>query len=197
MRFFFETTFKLSLKSGSGFDSMEHMKIKFLAVLFLSIFLVSCNEDLITETEFGPNSITLSGVVSKSFEATTYAGSIDDYSGLSFNLSMHPKGCDSFEEQFSLRKFSTSLPEIGLYNIDDGLSLGGNEFKASYMFNDSISFLNDSLYVMVSGTVKITESSVLKYEGHFNLSGYKLEFPIDSANVLNIVGEFSVVPENF
>lgn len=169
---------------------MQKRVTKKITLLFTILLFAGCSKDSITEAELGTNSITLSGSISKSFEANTFAGVTDDYSGSSFNLFMHPNSSETLGEQFWLSKSSSSLPEIGKYNISKDFFYMGENFTASYI-------IDGSLYFMMSGDVEILESSYSRFSGNFAMSGYLVEFPIDSTNVLNITGEFSVVPEDF
>ncbi len=167
------------------------MKTKLFAILIISVplFFIGCDKDSITDALLGPNSVTLSGDINKSYDAFPTAGMDHNDSISTFLVGMEPldSGPNSFEDFLSLGKESDALPAVGNYNVSiDPNSIGA--FRAIYIANDS------TIYMMYSGSVNITESSTSKIAGTFNLTGYYgLIFP-DSTRQLNITGEFSTHP---
>jgi hypothetical protein len=165
------------------------MKTRFYAILFISItfFFIACEEDSITEAVLGSNSISLSGDITDSFDAPSFAGfSVED---ASFTLMMSPNlDTETYEDILILYKESGTLPSVGTYGVNAHVN-DANTFHALYTVNDS------TIYQMDSGTVEITGSSSSRIEGTFDMSGDLFGLLIiDPARILNVTGKFSAIP---
>ena len=112
------------------------MKTKLLAVLFIAVpfFFIGCDEDSITDATLGPNSITLSGDINKSFSAVSFAEMIYMDTTSMFTVMILPEdsGPNSIDDipelddVLVLANKSDVLPAVGNYNVG----------------NDAASFLN-------------------------------------------------------
>ncbi len=168
------------------------MKVKILAILFIvTLFtFVGCDKDSITEAVLGENSVTLSGDISKSYDARAVAGLSKEDSDSTFGLILTPK--DSQTEMLTFVKQSSDLPAVGTYNVGS-ISLDTDletKFIGIYSINNGA-----SSYVMYSGSVNITKSSSAKVAGTFDASGYYFSgTSVDSTKILKVKGKFSTIP---
>ncbi len=168
------------------------MKVKILAILFIvTLFtFVGCDKDSITEAVLGENSVTLSGDISKSYDARGIAGLSKEDSDSTFGIILTPK--DSQTEMLTFVKQSSDLPAVGTYNVgsistDTDLE---TKFIGIYSINNGA-----SSYVMYSGSVNITKSSSAKVAGTFDASGYYFSgTSVDSTKILKVKGKFSTIP---
>jgi len=166
------------------------MKAKFLTILFvaISMFFIACDEDSITEAVLGTNSITLTGDITKSFDANSMAGLTQEDSMTVFAVVLQPEAFASYDQDvLTLFKVSDALPPVGDYELGEDIESGEN-FVGTYAANDT------TFYFIHSGTVKITESGTSKIAGTFDMTGYPFDVDVDSSRALNITGEFSTIP---
>ncbi len=168
------------------------MKVKILAILFIvtQFTFVGCDKDSITEAVLGENSVTLSGDISKSYDARAVAGLSKEDSDSTFGVILTPK--DSQTEMLTFVKQSSDLPAVGTYNVGS-ISLDTDletKFIGIYSINNGA-----SSYVMYSGSVNITKSSSAKVAGTFDASGYYFSgTSVDSTKILKVKGKFSTIP---
>ncbi len=166
------------------------MKTKLLFIPFILglILAIACDEETITETVMGSNSITLSGDVSDSFDVESIAALYVEDTLSIFTLMMSPNmNTMNYEDIALLMKESATLPSVGTYIITAEDS-DPNAFHATYTVNDT------TLYLMTSGTIEITTSSNTKIEGTFDMTGPLFDLTPTTGNELNVVGKFSTTP---
>ena len=169
------------------------MKVKILAILFIvTLFtFVGCDKDSITEAVLGENSVTLSGDISKSYDARVVAGLSKEDSDSTFGVVLTPKDSQT-AEMFTFAKQSSVLPAVGTYNV--GSISTDTDLKTKFIGIYSINN-GASSYVMYSGSVNITKSSSAKIAGTFDASGYYFSgTSVDSTRILKVKGKFSTIP---
>ncbi len=174
------------------------MKSKVLLILFISIMftLVGCDEETLVEAVtgavLGENSITLSGDISKEYNAIAMAGIMQEDTTSVFSLVIGLKESNEFTQQLLLAKMATSLPAVGTYdvgtiNTDTDL---GQKFTGVYSIGTS------KMYYTSSGTVKITSSSSTKIAGTIDITAKYFDETSGTltSKVLKIKGKFSTIP---
>jgi len=169
------------------------MKVKLLAILFIvTLFaFTGCDKESIVDAVLGDNSVTLSGDISKSYDARAVAGLSKDEADSTFGVILTPK--DSQTEMLTFVKQSKDLPAVGTYNVGS-LSTAADletKFIGIYSINNGA-----SSYVMYAGSVNITKSSSAKVAGTFDVSGYYFDGTsgVDSTKILKAKGKFSTIP---
>lgn len=173
------------------------MKSKLLLVVsILTMFtFVGCDKESLTEALIGENSITLSGDISKSYDAVALAGLSQEDTLKTFGLVIGLKESGKFSEQLILAKVSNELPAVGTYDVGLVTSQSESEGKFTGVYN-----VNDSkMYYSSSGTVKITKSSLSKIAGTFEIVCQYFSTTTGKADpnkTLKVKGKFSTIPVN-
>ncbi len=138
----------------------------------------------------GDNSVTLTGDMSKSYDARAVAGLSTEDSDSTFGIILTPK--DSQTEMLTFVKQASDLPAVGTYDVGK-ISLDThleNKFIGVYTIDNG-----SKSYLMYSGTVKITKSSSSKVAGTFDVAGYYFNgTSVDSTKILKVKGKFSTIP---
>jgi hypothetical protein len=178
------------------------MKYRNFVFVIVVLSFLSCNDDSITEPIL-KNYMTLSGDISATFETYALAGVManapfvsDIDSASTFVLFIHPQNSFSPSEEiemnntFSFMKFNSGILDIGVYTLNNNSLFSNNDFMCSFFVNDT------TFYSINSGNIEITNSSANFIEGHINVTGYYLGFPIDSTRALYINAEFSSILED-
>ncbi|MBU0475256.1 MAG: hypothetical protein KKF62_13975 [Bacteroidetes bacterium] len=173
------------------------MRTRFLLIsfLFIAIFFIGCDEDSPTEPSSSSNSVTITGDITKSFDADCMAALVTEDTVSAFTVILQPKGSDISSGFYSnnmltFSKYSNTLPAVGKYNI--GTEMEGDEkFYSLFFANDS------TFYFMYSGTVEITKSSSENISGKFDVQGSIFDYTNpDPTRIINVKGQFSTKPMN-
>ena len=101
-----------------GFSHLGNISDQKLLAIIFSVTLftfVGCDEASLTEAVLGENSVTLSGDISKSYDAIAMAGLAQDDSISTFGIILTPK--DSQTEMLTFAKQADELPAVGTYEV--------------------------------------------------------------------------------
>ena len=168
-------------------------KLLIMLVLTLSVLLfTSC--DSITDAVdavTGDNTVTISGNISKSFEAQTVAGTATEDTVAIFAIDML-KDKKELANSLYIFKISDGVPPVGKYNIINLKTIADlkgdvTDFIGSYMASEN------EIYFFESGTVDITKSSNTIVAG--TITG-KAILSNDTNKSITIKAKFSTVPIN-
>ena len=166
------------------------INFKIVGILFLLslLLLVSCDENSVTESVLGENSVEVTGNLNTSFNSKTIAGLYAEDTLSVFTIMMQDEGkLQEMENILVIAKESDAIPSVGTYSIDVD-QFNPDSFHATYTQNDSI------FYLMTTGTVDITKSSATKIEGKFSMSGTLFSFDAVSDKEISVSGKFSTIP---